>query len=98
MRVKTRRVFELQIARFGKISSSYFKHYFKSSTDLGWEYTMWNFQDFSANQILREINFGHFEAPKTAILTIWVAMNFKFLGTYDIFKCEIFLKNQNSTP
>ena len=31
---------------------------------------MWNFQDFSANQILREINFGHFEAPKTAILTI----------------------------
>ena len=53
---------------------------------------MWNFQDFSANQILREINFGHFEAPKTAILTIWVAMNFKFLGTYDIFKCETFPK------
>ena len=29
-----------------------------------WGYTMWNFQVFSATQILREINFGHFEAPK----------------------------------
>ena len=27
-------------------------------------------QDFSAIQILREINFGHFEGPKSAILTI----------------------------
>ena len=35
-----------------------------------WENTMWKFQDFSATQILREINFGHFEAPKTAILTV----------------------------
>jgi len=35
-----------------------------------WEYTMWKFQDFSATQILREINFGCFEAQKTAILTI----------------------------
>ena len=64
------------------------------NTDLGsligkWEYTMWKFQDFSATQILREINFGHFEAPKTAILTIWAPLDFKFLGTSDIFKCEI---------
>ena len=29
-----------------------------------WEYTMWKFQDFSAPQILHEINFGHFEARK----------------------------------
>ena len=35
-----------------------------------WVYTMWKFQDFSATQILREINFGHLEAPKTAILTL----------------------------
>ena len=35
-----------------------------------WEYTIWKFQDFYATQILREINFGHFEAPKIAILTI----------------------------
>ena len=38
------------------------------STDLG--NLLWKFQVFSAIQILREINFGHFEAPKTAILTI----------------------------
>ena len=50
------------------------------------------FRDFSATQILREINFGHFEAPKTAILTIWVALNFEFLGNFDIIKFEIFLK------
>ena len=31
-------------------------------------------QDFSANQISRQINFGHFEAPKTAISTIWAAL------------------------
>ena len=31
---------------------------------------MWKFQDFSATHILREINFGHFEALKTAILNL----------------------------
>ena len=31
------------------------------------EYTIWKIQDFSATQILREINLGHFEAPKTTI-------------------------------
>ena len=35
-----------------------------------WEYTIFKSQDFPAAQILREINFGHFEALKTAILTI----------------------------
>ena len=36
-----------------------------------WENTVWKFQDFSAaTQILREINCGHFEALKTAILKI----------------------------
>ena len=30
----------------------------------------WKFKDFSAPQILREINFGVFEATKTVILTI----------------------------
>ena len=29
--------------------------------------TVWKFKDFSATQILREINFGLFEEPKTAI-------------------------------
>ena len=47
---------------------------------------------FSAIQILREIKFGHFEALKTAFLTILAAMNFEFLTAFDIFKCEIFPK------
>ena len=57
---------------------------------------MWKLQDFSATQILREINFGHFEAPKIAIVTIhmstWADLNFEFLDIFDIFKCEMFLK------
>ena len=32
--------------------------------------SMWKFQDFSASQILREVNFGHFVAPKNCLLTI----------------------------
>ena len=48
-----------------------------------------NYRIFVATQSLREINFGHFEAPKTAILTIWADLNFKFLDIFDIFKCEI---------
>ena len=53
------------------------------------EYTMWIFQDYSDTQILREINFSHFEAQKTAILTKWAAVNFEFLNISDIFKREI---------
>ena len=45
--------------------------FFNESTDLGSliknAYIIWKLQDFSAPQILREINFGHFEAPKTAM-------------------------------
>ena len=55
---------------------------------------MWNFQNFSATQNLREINFGHFEAQKIAILTIGAGLNFEFMGIFDIFKCDI-PKNQN---
>ena len=35
-----------------------------------WEYTMRKFQDISAIQILREIDFDYFQGPKTAILII----------------------------
>ena len=45
-----------------------------------------NFSIFLPTQILREINFGHFEAPKTAILIIWAALNFGSLGTFDFSK------------
>ena len=34
-----------------------------------WEFSMWKFKDISATQILREINFGYFQAPKSVILT-----------------------------
>ena len=54
-----------------------------------WKHTMWKFQDFSAFQMLREINFGHFQALKTAILSIWAVPNFEFLEDFDIFKREI---------
>ena len=43
-----------------------------------WEYIMWKFQTFSTTQILCQINAGHFEVPKTTILTIWAALNFYF--------------------
>ena len=57
---------------------------------------MWNFHDSSAVQILHEIYFGHFYAPKTAILTISTALNFEFLGTIDISMCGTFPKIKNS--
>ena len=50
---------------------------------------MWISQDFSATQILREINFGHLKAPITDNLTIWTTLDFEFVETFDIFKCEI---------
>ena len=37
--------------------------------------TVWKFQDFPANRILREINLAYFAAPKTVILTILAALN-----------------------
>ena len=51
---------------------------------------MWKFQVFPATQIFREINFGHFEAPKTAVMTIWAAQNLEFLGTFDNLKREMY--------
>ena len=57
------------------------------------------FLNFSATQILREINFGHFWVPKTAILTIWAGLNLEILDTFDIVKCEIaksgYAQNEN---
>ena len=32
---------------------------------------------------------GHFEAPKSAILTICASLSLEFLDIFDIFKCEI---------
>ena len=43
---------------------------------------MRKFQDFLETQILREINFGQFEAPKTSILTILAFLTFDFLENF----------------
>ena len=43
-------------------------------------------KDFSATQILCEINFGQFE---TDISTSWAALNVEVLRTFEFFKCEI---------
>ena len=32
---------------------------------------------------------ANFKQSKTVVLTIFEALNFDFLGTFDIFKCEI---------
>ena len=42
--------------------------------------TVWKFQDFSTTQILREINFGHFEAPKNC--------HFDHLSSFDVELCQ----------
>ena len=41
--------------------------------------TVWKFQEFSATQILREINFGYLKPQKTTILTILAALNLDIL-------------------
>ena len=53
-----------------------------------------NIRIFQPLRFYVESNFGHFEAPKTAILTIWAALNFEFLHIFDIFKCEILKKSK----
>ena len=56
-----------------------------------WE-TMSKFQDISATQILRDINFDNFEGPKNCHFDHLAALNLEFSITFDIFKSEIFLK------
>ena len=54
---------------------------------------MWKYQDFSATQILNEINFGHIEAHKITNLTIFAALDSEYLGIFDILNCECFSKS-----
>ena len=46
---------------------------FKFDTE---SHSMWKFQDFSVDQILREINFGESKSSKTAVFAILGALNF----------------------
>ena len=50
---------------------------------------MWKFSDFSFTQILREITFGDFGSPKTAILTHLEAVNRGFYEFFHFLKAEI---------
>ena len=54
---------------------------------------MWKIQYISGTQIVCEINFGHLEASKPTILTIWAALNFEFLGIFDIDSVKLFQKS-----
>ena len=56
---------------------------------LGLFFTIWKFQDFSASQILCEINNVNLKPQKLTILP-WAVLNFEFLDAFDILKCEIF--------
>ena len=40
------------------------------------DFTVWKFQDFSVNQILREINFGELRSSKITIFAILGALKF----------------------
>ena len=55
---------------------------------------MWKCQDFSATQILREINFGHFEASKTGNVAILAALNVKFLEYLTFSNVKFFPKTK----
>ena len=47
-----------------------------------------NFKIFLALRFYLK-SIGHFEVPKTAILTILAPLNYELLGISDVFKCEI---------
>ena len=59
--------------------------------------TVWKFSNFPASLILRETNFGHFEATKSAILTIFKT-EFLVLGEFQPTKIAKFHHNQKSEP
>ena len=54
--------------------------------------TVWNFQNFSATQILREIIVGESGASRIAILTHLEALNFDFHGFLHFLKVGIDLE------
>jgi len=61
-------------------------------------FTVWNFQDFSVTQILREINFEKCRSSKTAYFAILGALNFVDLCHFQPAKSAKIHENQNSKP
>ena len=50
--------------------------------------TQCEFQDFPATHILREINFGHIQAWKTAFYTNFATLKFDFNGFLKAEMCQ----------
>ena len=61
-------------------------------TNLGSLIGKWKYAGFFCQSGFSEISFGHIGAQKTAILTIWAAINFEFLEIFDIYNRECFPK------
>ena len=57
--------------------------------------TEWKFKEFSATQILREINFEDSISAISAILTNLEALNFEFHDFLHFWKAEIYQINQS---
>ena len=55
---------------------------FREINSLLVEITVWKFQNFSATQILREIDFRDFRGPKYAILVHLEALKYDFLELF----------------
>ena len=53
---------------------------------IGMNCTVWKFQDFSAIQILREINFEESRSSKTVIFVLFGALNFVNLVKFSLLK------------
>ena len=61
-------------------------------------FTMWKFQDFSVNHILREIKFRDSRSTKSAISTHSEALKFDYYEFLHFLKAEIYLNNQIHSP
>ena len=71
---------------------------FYSPGQPNWEYTMGKYHDFSATQILREINYGVCRSVKSAISTHFEALNLDIFEVLHFLKVEIFANKQDSEP
>ena len=59
---------------------------------------MWKLSNFSANLILREINFSWFQRVKNSHYDHFSSSEFEFFEQFVIFSNEEFLTNQDSMP
>ena len=53
---------------------------------------VWNVQDSSVSQILREINFVEFKSSKTTVFAIIGALDFDNLAIFSLQKVQKFMK------